>query len=1717
MSLSRSWFCTIRLTAAVAALLALPSGRAFIVTFNSFIAPGVAQPDRLRIGEAFGHLPLSFVVNEGQNDESVNFSSRGPGYSLFLKPQEAVFVISKNTKRRPVEAERATERLSAVAMKLLGSNPTPKVAGVDELPGKANYFIGNDPAKWRTSVSTYERVKYAGVYPGIDLMYYGHDGQLEYDFIVSPGSNTDSIRLNFGDSRHLSIEKDGSLILKTNSDDIRLLKPIIYQQVAGHRREVAGQYALLNENEVRFKVGPYDPRQPLVIDPTVVYSTVLSGSNTDSGFGIAVDSSGNAYVAGQTYSSDFPTVNPFQGTYGQGSDAFVAKLSATGSLIYSTYFGGASYEDARAIAVDATGNAYVTGMTISVNFPTKNPFQANLGDTPGGDAFVTKFNASGNALIYSTYLGGTASDRGYGIAVDNAGNAFVTGVTSSSNFPVVAAFQPTLAGGGNAFVTKLNAAGSALIFSTYLGGGGEQGNGITTDASGNAYVVGTTSSNNFPTVNPFQATMGGWGHGILTGYTYIDAFLTKFNPSGSVFYSTFLGGHSQDDGSGVAVDSAGDAYVVGDTTSPDFPLMNALQPTVSSTYTPFVTKFNASGSALLYSTYWGTGIAPGVAVDAAGDAYVTGNGGSVPLVNAIQACPGSFISKFDPSGSSLIYSTCGVGGKAIAVDGAGNAYVTGGSSTQHVLISKVADTGSTGPTLSSISPSFGAQGSTVIVTLTGLNFVSGSTTVSVSGSGVTVGAPSGTTTQLTATFTTAASAATGVRSVTVTTPGGTSGAVTFTVTPPPPQLNVSPSTLSISGQQGGVSPNPQTLALTTSDGSAIGWSTAVSTSAGGNWLNASPASGTTPGSVSVSMNPAGLSAGTYNGTVSVTAASAANSPQTVAVTLTVTGANPVPVVSTLSPGSAAAGGSGFTLTVNGSNFTSGALVQWNGANRTTTYINVTQLQATIPSSDIAASGTGQVTVVNPAPGGGQSNALSFTISAGNNPIPALGSLEPNTTASGSSAFTLALNGSNFIPNSVVQWNGSNRTTTFVSATQIQAAIPASDVATSGTAQITAVNPAPGGGQSNALSFTISSGNNPIPALASLAPNTIVSGSSAFTFTLNGSNFISNSVVNWNGSSRPTTFVNASQLQAAISASDVSSPGTVQVMVSNPTPGGGQSNALTFSITAGNPAPLLTTITPSAITAGSAGFVLTLNGANFVNSSVVQWNGSSRNTAYVSATQLQASISSQDIAIAGTAAVSVTNPAGKSSNTIDFTILPPGASAGISFSIPNFGTLSMLSGSSTGSLSAGYGVLQPGTGSSAPFGAVVFGLRSNGILVSETSVPSTPAITSGRVYAEVDGAINTGIAMANPTNEDATISFYFTDANGRDFGSGTTILPAGQQIAKFLSESPFNSGSPMLGTFSFSSSVTIAVIALRGVTNERNEFLMSTLPVVPAVPLTDPVVLPQFADGAGYTTSVVLVNPTDSSISGTIQFFDPGSTGAPGQPQTITLGGLTGTAFSYSIPARSSQKLTTSGAGASIHAGSIHITPFPGQPAPTGLAIYELRLNGIAVSETGVSLTHGPALDVYAENSSADSVQSGVAISNNAAVPITVNVQAIAADGSYVGSTTISIPAQGQIAKLLTELAPAVSPSYMGMLRVTASSDISVVGLRLRNNERGDTLITATPALSENMPVPSAPVFFPHFVKGGGFTTQVLLLGTGNGQETGTLRLFASSGSPADLN
>jgi hypothetical protein len=672
---------------------------------------------RMRAREAYGKLPLSFEPNQGQTDHRVKFLTRGPGYTVFLTATEAVLRLSKydkGTESKEGENARTSEQ-STLRMKLLGARSTAQIAGESPLQGKSNYLVGNDRKQWHTDIPTFSKVRYSAVYPGIDMVYYGtSQRQLEYDFIVAPGADPARIRVQFDGAEKLSIDEAGNLLLATKAGELTQRAPVIYQETGSGRQTVVGRYVISDAREVGFTVGAFDATKPLVIDPQLVYSTYLGGGNIDVAHGIAMDSGGNAYIAGETQSDNFPVTNVVDANAEPRlTTAFVTKLNAAGTgIVYSTIIGsgfgfflGNDFlgTQAKAIAVTSDGKACITGNNDNTgnrsDFPvTSNAYQKNgipclfaCGVRPDRvtDAFVTVLNPQGNGLVYSTFFGGSAldsglsnrgSDSGEAIAVDSANRVYITGLTASNNLPTKNAFQilrQSSLEGTDAFVAVFDPTAASgndtLLYSSFLGGRGDDvGKGIAVDAANNAYVVGSTASTDLDTKSPAGQSLPPLRANFQGGAT--DGFVAKIDTESSgnpsLTYLTYFGGNLNDRVEAVAVDSAQRVYITGASNSSaiSFPLLNAFDSTQTNGEA-FVAKLNANGTALFYSSFLGgnngntandgeEGL--GLVIDAGGNAYVTGrttSGASFPVGAVAPPFPTNlqgtaFVAKIEASNSS---------------------------------------------------------------------------------------------------------------------------------------------------------------------------------------------------------------------------------------------------------------------------------------------------------------------------------------------------------------------------------------------------------------------------------------------------------------------------------------------------------------------------------------------------------------------------------------------------------------------------------------------------------------------------------------------------------------------------------------------------------------------------------------------------------------------------------------------------------------------------------------------------------------------------------------------------------------------------------------------------------------------------------------------------------------------------------------------------------
>jgi hypothetical protein len=693
-----------------------------------------------------GNRTLNFESNSGQYDDAASFVSRGPNYYLALSATEVRVtlrkVVSSTAEGKGLLQDVKTPGMvnyRSLLIELLGANKQAQVSGEGEVAARANYFIGNDPGKWRTGVPTYNRVRVADVYPGINLLHYGNQHHLEYDFEIAPGANPGAIAMRFIGADKIVINSDGDLVLTLGGDEIRQPKPVIYQIVLGQRKEITGSYVLADSRTVQFSLGDYDDRLPLVIDPVVSYVYSIEGfdgADDDYVRAVAVGADGDVYLAGETMTAGLASTNAFQtnlaGVLAQHGDVFVMRNNNdTSARVYFTYLGGIAYEAAFGLAVDADGNAYVTGYTGSTNFPTRQAIQPNIAGkappnfpAPALDCFITKIGPYGSNLIFSTYYGGSGSgyngvgdDVGYGIALDSNNNVYVAGFTSATNFPTHNTTFTNLAGLQDGFLLKLDSSGTNLAYAMHLGGANsDYARDVAVDGAGNPIVIGYTKSANFPvTTNAFQKLLNNTTNVSVTD----DAFISEIqSASGTLIYSTFLGGTNGDRGTRLATDANGAAYVTGWTLSGDFPrtTTNFLSPVITnaSFADAFVVKLNPNATNLDYAiTFGGSGKdeALDVAVDAAGQAHVVGATESLNFpTNAVMEKMSStnsggsdaFLAKIDSSGTAFIYS--GYWGRSavelfsgVTLDEGGNSYSVGtiksGAFPAQIIIFKIlADT-----------------------------------------------------------------------------------------------------------------------------------------------------------------------------------------------------------------------------------------------------------------------------------------------------------------------------------------------------------------------------------------------------------------------------------------------------------------------------------------------------------------------------------------------------------------------------------------------------------------------------------------------------------------------------------------------------------------------------------------------------------------------------------------------------------------------------------------------------------------------------------------------------------------------------------------------------------------------------------------------------------------------------------------------------------------
>ncbi|MFN7996373.1 MAG: SBBP repeat-containing protein [Bryobacteraceae bacterium] len=1365
--------------------------------------------------ENLRQMPMSFEANLGQTASSVRYLSRGFGYNLFLTSSGAMLRL------RSAEPDQAPESLK---FNLLGAVAVPAIAGRDPQAAKSHYYKGDNPSRWIRNVPHYGRVEYQGVYPGINLVFYGNQSQLEYDFVINPGADPAQIHLQFDGQRRVYVDKSGDLILATSRGELRQKKPAVYQEDHGSRKWIAGRYVMRGEREVGFQVDGYDATAPLIIDPVLVYSSYFGGTGADFANDIAADSYGNFFITGGTDSIDLPLSGSESANSG-GRDAFVAEFDRSNNLVFSSYLGGAGMDWGMGVAVDGNSNIYVAGVTDSTDFPTLNPIQAANGG--GRDAFVAQFSSGdGVFLNYSSYLGGSGDDYAYGVAADFNFNMYVTGQTGSPNFPVVNALQPTLAGANDAFVTKIQF--SRIVYSTYLGGsGGDAGERIAVDGQQNVYVTGATASINFPTVNPLQAAKAGG----------TDAFLTKVNSAGDgLFFSTYLGGAGTDWATDVAVDNSGSAYVTGYTLSTDFPTRNPIQAANAGSSDVFITHVDPSGT-LVYSTYFGGSSSDygyAIAVDYYGYVYVAGGTDSLDLQfpGAFQAASNlgrdGFIAKIDSSGNQVTGGSY-LGGAGldevygVATNLYGDAFLAGTTTSTDFPLAQPSYEVNSGSydaflstvstCISNISPATqnftvdGGAGSITVtsdltcnlypttdafwITITPLtppfqtvqtiNFTVSPNSFGPQTGHIFIGAQSVTITQDGLALRAGATnpALRSVRqgsqrgaSVARGGPAPTSKRTAQQVIRPKaaaaPGVVAAPAALNFTWLAGSTPPPDQSLAISSGTTSlSFRAGSIVQTPPGGAWLQVASRS-IAPATLPVHVDVTGLVPGIYNGNISIITPGDTSAPVVVPVTLTVTCAPPVLV--SMQPNSGVTGTS-VPVTLLGTNFVVGGMavaVRNPGiAVGNVAVASSTELTAVFTISANAAPGPTDVTVVSTC--GGSSGPVPFTV---NPPPPVVTTITPSSGPPGATV-SVSLTGSNFFNGAVVKVSNPAVTVVnsgVVNANFMTATLSLSPNAVPGPVGLTVTTL---GGTSSPVTFTI---NPATPVLTSIKPPAGAAGKTV-PVTLMGTNFTSGatvSVSNPGVTVGTVTLVNSSQITAsfAIAADAATGPATVTV-----TTVGGTTGPVTFTVIP--PPPSISAINPAGGSQG-AGVPVTLTGANFVPGTTISTSNPGITIAavtVVSPTQITATFNIAANAPTGAARVTVTTSGG-TSQPASFTVNPPAA------------TLTSINPASG---LAGTAVPVTLSGTNFASGATI-AVGNPGVAVSNVTIVSANQITATFTIAADAAPGAASVTVTTSGTSSAAVTFTINSPAPSLTSIDVSTVPQGATLAVTLSGSGFLPGA-----------------------------------------------------------------------------------------------------------------------------------------------------------------------------------------------------------------------------------------------------------------------------------------------------------------------------------
>jgi len=1572
----------------------------------------------------------------------------------------------------------------AFRMRFIDGQPA-RISALEPTGQTSNYLIGNDPRLWKKGVQHFARVRYENVYPDTDLVFYSESGQFRYDFVLKPGANPDNIRFAVEDAAQLGLSHAGDLVIQGDSGEFRFGPPVVYQMAENRRERVEGFYRLMAGNVVAFDVARYDGTRSLVIDPTLTYSTLLGGTGGETPVAIAVDSAGNAYIVGRTDSVDFPTTS--------------------GALK-----------------------------------PSRPDFQ----NTVRNYTFITKMNAQGSGILYSTYIGSDANTRTptapRAIAVDSEGNAYITGTATGEDLPTTpGALQPAGGSTYSGFVLKLNAAGSELVYSTFLGGrtgvGETAGNRVVVDATGNAYVAGKTQAEDFPTTpGAFQTKKAGFGG-------QADAFVSKLNPAGTgLVFSTFLGGANDESGDALAVDTAGNVYVAGLTRSMNFPVTpNAFQIVSGGTLTDeaFLTKLNPAGTAPVYSTYFGgnnTDQVRALFVDSQGNATLLGFTGSTDLPTTpgayrrSKADSGSgFLSTFNASGETLLYSTFLPSLSDAARDAQGRfyllalPYITGFDASTSSIMYQTQLTGGI--------PSGG--NSAIAADSAGNAFVTGFTD--------SVNFP-----------VTPGSYQTSLRLGTFR--RADAFVAKISAVPSPPVLQ------SLSPSSGIPASFISTLQLTVlgrdfEPNSVVTWdgierkTTFVTIGELQASIPASELTSATPHDVRVTTPGLGTSD---------------------AVTFGVRDAA-VPAIRSLVPSLVRAGAPAAFVRVLGSGFTGNSVVRINGEARTTTFPLQGELDVILPAADIAAVGSLRLEVFTPPPGGGLSNAVNFSVVATPDPpvvgVPAITELSPASVPALSDRFSFTVRGSGFVSGrSVIYWNDESLPTTFVNANTLNGFF--STVPSEGPVTISVRNTPPGGGTSNALLLRIQPpAPNSAPRIESLSQSSAAAGGPGFTLTVRATNAVKGTKILWNGSERPTTLSNDSFLTAPISAADVASPGRYYLTIWSPGPGGGSSNALSFTVFRDvilnvqtsdlvyDPLRRKIYVSRPAISRTDRNSVSQIDPeTGLVERSVPIGNEPGKlalsddsSTLYVVFDQGR-SVRRLDVA-SFTAGLQFTldpadlvqdiqvlpgQPNSVAISQADSQASPQRASVAVydnGVRRPKTAVAAIFTGAQPSTVStirfAGDATRLYGCSQNLPENYLWFAIDATGVSISRQFRAGYCAgfeIMGSSMYVPTGGVIDLTSASDRGTHpvyssrsslvrpDPAGRTIYVSDRarNLQEPGAG------GVANIDVFDEQTF----ALVGSFvvrdvpaSISSLTTISSLARWGhdgiafATVDGHVHLINLPPG-----FLSPVYatyFPHFAHGNEYTSSLILTNPSPSEAAhGNVSFFRD-----DGFAQSVPVPGDSGvTTIAFAIPPLGSTTVALAPDSLSLLTGAARVTTNIPISGVVRFGSTNLGIAGVGDSRPAA------AMIVPAVRDSAKGMNTGVAIhnTNSQAVEFGLTLRTMTGANIPGGYRSLSLPPHGHMGQFIHELFPtAATTNFQGTLvlnSMTPGTTLSAVALQLGGTPGQFTTMPVVPIQSATG---TTELVFPHLASGDGISSSLFLLNASGGAIHGSVQSFGDSGVP----